>query len=98
MPAIWPPINFEGRLRCVMARAPNAAELFDRLQLRLIVSALVADAVTLAAGASRFPTFDFAPNSVAALRQTCSSGAPRDPERRCLVLGTGRRFSSGLRL
>lgn len=41
--------------------------LFDRLQLLLIVSALVVDAVALAAIASRISEFGFTPNRVAAL-------------------------------
>jgi hypothetical protein len=45
-------------------RPPN---LFDGLQLLLIVSALVVDAVALAAIASRISEFGFTPNRVAAL-------------------------------
>jgi len=45
-------------------RPPN---LFDRLQLLLIVSALVVDAVALAAIASRISEFGFTPNRIAAL-------------------------------
>ena len=41
--------------------------LFDRLQLLLVVSALVVDAVALAAIASRISEFGFTPNRVAAL-------------------------------
>ena len=50
------------------ARDPEAPpNLFDRLQLLLIVSALVVDAVALAAIASRISEFGFTPNRVAAL-------------------------------
>jgi hypothetical protein len=45
-------------------RPPN---LFDRLQLLLIASALVVDAVALAAIASRISEFGFTPNRIAAL-------------------------------
>jgi Domain of unknown function (DUF4153) len=50
------------------ARDPEAPpHLFDRLQLLLIVSALVVDAVALAAIASRISEFGFTPNRIAAL-------------------------------
>jgi hypothetical protein len=50
------------------ARDPQAPpNLFDGLQLLLIVSALVVDAVALAAIASRISEFGFTPNRVAAL-------------------------------
>jgi hypothetical protein len=50
------------------ARDPEApANLFDGLQLLLIASALVVDAVALAAIASRISEFGFTPNRVAAL-------------------------------
>ncbi len=50
------------------ARDPGAPpNLFDGLQLLLIVSALVVDAVALAAIASRISEFGFTPNRVAAL-------------------------------
>jgi hypothetical protein len=50
------------------ARDPAAPpNLFDWLQLLLIVSALVVDAVALAAVASRISEFGFTPNRVAAL-------------------------------
>jgi hypothetical protein len=50
------------------ARDPQAPpDLFDRLQLLLIVSALVVDALALAAIASRISEFGFTPNRVAAL-------------------------------
>ena len=50
------------------ARDPEAPpNLFDRLQLLLIASALVVDAVALAAIASRVSEFGFTPNRVAAL-------------------------------
>ena len=50
------------------ARNPDAApNLFDGLQLLLVVSALVVDAVALAAIASRISEFGFTPNRVAAL-------------------------------
>jgi hypothetical protein len=50
------------------ARDPEAPpSLFDRLQLLLIASALVVDAVALAAIASRISEFGFTPNRVAAL-------------------------------
>lgn len=50
------------------ARDPGAPpDLFDGLQLLLIVSALVVDAVALAAIAARISEFGFTPNRVAAL-------------------------------
>jgi len=50
------------------ARDPEASpSLFDGLQLLLIASALVVDAVALAAIASRISEFGFTPNRVAAL-------------------------------
>jgi len=50
------------------ARDPEAQpNLFDRLQLLLIASALVVDAVALAAIASRISEFGFTPNRVAVL-------------------------------
>ena len=50
------------------ARDPEAPpNLFDGLQLLLIVSALVVDALALAAIASRISEFGFTPNRVAAL-------------------------------
>jgi hypothetical protein len=50
------------------ARNPDAPpNLFDGLQLLLIVSALVVDIVALAAIASRISEFGFTPNRVAAL-------------------------------
>jgi hypothetical protein len=50
------------------ARDPDAPpNLFDRLQLLLIASALVVDALALAAVASRISEFGFTPNRVAAL-------------------------------
>lgn len=50
------------------ARDPDAPpDFFDRLQLLLIVSALVVDIVALAAIASRITEFGFTPNRVAAL-------------------------------
>lgn len=50
------------------ARAPEAPpDLFDRLQLVLILSALVVDGVALAAIAARITEFGFTPNRVAAL-------------------------------
>ena len=52
----------------VSARDPDAPRnLFDGLQLLLIVSALVVDTVALAAIASRISEFGFTPNRVAAL-------------------------------
>ena len=52
----------------VSARDPEAPpNLFDGLQLLLIVSALVVDTVALAAIASRISEFGFTPNRVAAL-------------------------------
>ena len=55
-------------LYAVSARDPDApVNLFDRLQLLLIISALVVDAVALAAIASRISEFGFTPNRVAAL-------------------------------
>ena len=54
----------------VSARDPHAsANLFDGLQLLLIVSALVVDAVALAAITSRISEFGFTPNKVAALAE-----------------------------
>lgn len=50
------------------ARDPDAPpDFFDRLQLLLIVSALIVDVVALAAIASRITEFGFTPNRVAAL-------------------------------
>jgi hypothetical protein len=50
------------------ARVPGApANLFDRLQLLLVASALVVDVIALAAIAARISEFGFTPNRVAAL-------------------------------
>jgi hypothetical protein len=50
------------------ARAPEAPpDLFDRLQLLLVVSALVVDVIALGAIAARISEFGFTPNRVAAL-------------------------------
>jgi hypothetical protein len=50
------------------ARDPEAPpDLFDRLQLLLVVSALVVDAIALGAIAARISEFGFTPNRVAAL-------------------------------
>ncbi|PYQ16636.1 MAG: hypothetical protein DMF80_04325 [Acidobacteria bacterium] len=55
-------------LYAASARDPEAPpNLFDRLQLLLIVSALVVDTVALFAIASRISEFGFTPNRVAAL-------------------------------
>ena len=55
-------------LYAASARDPQApAGLFDGLQLLLVVSALVVDAVALAAIAARISEFGFTPNRVAAL-------------------------------
>ena len=55
-------------LYAASARDPEAApDLFDALQLLLIVSALIVDTVALAAIASRISEFGFTPNRVAAL-------------------------------
>jgi hypothetical protein len=55
-------------LYAASARDPEAPpSLFDGLQLLLIASALVVDAVALAAIASRISEFGFTPNRVAAL-------------------------------
>jgi len=55
-------------LYAASARDPQAPpDLFDGLQLLLIVSALVVDGVALAAIASRISEFGFTPNRVAAL-------------------------------
>ncbi|MFN7983453.1 MAG: permease prefix domain 1-containing protein [Vicinamibacterales bacterium] len=55
-------------LYAASARAPEAPpDLFDRLQLLLVTSALVVDVVALAAMASRISEFGFTPNRVAAL-------------------------------
>jgi hypothetical protein len=55
-------------LYAASARDPDAPpDLFDRLQLLLIVSALLVDIVALAAIASRISEFGFTPNRVAAL-------------------------------
>jgi hypothetical protein len=55
-------------LYAASARDPEAPpNLFDRLQVLLIASALVVDAVALAAIASRISEFGFTPNRVAAL-------------------------------
>ena len=55
-------------LYAASARDPQAPpDLFDALQLLLVVSALVVDIVALAAIASRISEFGFTPNRVAAL-------------------------------
>ena len=55
-------------LYAASARDPQAPpDLFDALQLLLVVSALVVDVVALAAIASRLSEFGFTPNRVAAL-------------------------------
>jgi hypothetical protein len=55
-------------LYAVSARDPEAPpNLFDMLQLLLVVSALAVDALALAAIASRISEFGFTPNRVAAL-------------------------------
>ena len=55
-------------LYAASARDPQAPPAwFDRLQLLLVVSALIVDAVALAAIASRISEFGFTPNRVAAL-------------------------------
>ena len=55
-------------LYAISARDPHAPpDFFDRLQLLLVVSALVVDIVALAAIASRISEFGFTPNRVAAL-------------------------------
>ena len=55
-------------LYAVSARDPLAPpDLFDRILLVLVVSALVADGVALAAIAARISEFGFSPNRVAAL-------------------------------
>ena len=55
-------------LYAVSARDPQARpDLFDKLQLVLVVSALIVDAVALAAIAARISEFGFSANKVAAL-------------------------------
>jgi hypothetical protein len=55
-------------LYAASARNPEAPpDFFDRLQLLLVASALVVDAVALAAIAARISEFGFTPNRVAAL-------------------------------
>ncbi len=55
-------------LYAVSARDPQAPpDAFDALQLLLVVSALVVDAVALVAIAARISEFGFSPNRVAAL-------------------------------
>jgi hypothetical protein len=55
-------------LYAVSARDPEAPpDFFDRLQLVLVVSALLVDAVALTAIAARISEFGFTPNRVAAL-------------------------------
>jgi hypothetical protein len=55
-------------LYAASARDPQAPpDFFDRLQLLLVVSALVVDAVALAAIAARISEFGFTPNRTAAL-------------------------------
>ena len=55
-------------LYAASAREPEAPpDFFDRLQLLLVVSALVVDGVALAAIAARISEFGFTPNRVAAL-------------------------------
>ena len=56
-----------GALRRLGARPGGAARLLRRLQLLLVASALVVDAVALAAIAARISEFGFTPNRVAAL-------------------------------
>jgi len=69
-------IAFDGLLAVVLglvvysasARDPEApANLFDRLQLLLVVSALVVDVIALAAVVARISEYGFTPNRVAAL-------------------------------
>ena len=60
-------------LYSVSARDPRApAGLFDWMQVVLLVSALLADAVALWAIAARISAFGFTPNRVAALERTWS--------------------------
>jgi hypothetical protein len=60
-------------LYAASARAPQAPpDIFDRLQLLLVTSALVVDAVALAAIATRISEFGFTPNRVAALGENLS--------------------------
>jgi hypothetical protein len=55
-------------LYAASARDPQAPpNLFDRMQLLLVISALVVDGVALAAIAARISEFGFTPNRVAAL-------------------------------
>jgi hypothetical protein len=55
-------------LYAASARDPHAPpDFFDKLQLLLVISALVVDAVALAAIAARISEFGFTPNRVAAL-------------------------------
>ena len=55
-------------LYSISARDPQAPPgLFDRLQLVLVISALLVDVIALAAIASRIAEFGFSPNKVAAL-------------------------------
>jgi hypothetical protein len=55
-------------LYSVSARDPQAPpDLFDRLQLLLVVAALAVDAVALMAVASRISEYGFTPNRIAAL-------------------------------
>jgi hypothetical protein len=55
-------------LYAASARDPQAPpDVFDGLQLLLVISALVADGVALAAIAARISEFGFTPNRVAAL-------------------------------
>ena len=55
-------------LYAVSARDPRAGpNVFDALQLLLVVSALVVNGVSLAAIAGRISEFGFSPNKVAAL-------------------------------
>jgi hypothetical protein len=55
-------------LYAASARDPHAPpDVFDRLQLLLVVCALVVDGVALAAIAARISEFGFTPNRVAAL-------------------------------
>jgi len=57
-------------LYAASARDPQAPpDFFDRLQLLLVVSALVVDGVALAAIAGRISEFGFTPNRVAALAE-----------------------------
>jgi len=71
-------------LYAASARDPQATppDFFDRLQLLLVVSALVVDGVALAAIAGRISEFGFTPNRV----MNCERDHPDHWAERCIFL------------